>query len=46
MGKDRSGGKTIYIRKGESKEDAAKRYEGGNQGAASPPNTKQGIMTL
>lgn len=33
MGKATSGGKTIYIRKGETKEDAAKRYEGkGNQG--------------
>lgn len=27
MGKDRSGGKTIYVRKGETKEDAAKRHE-------------------
>ena len=33
MGKSTSNGKTIYIRKGETKDDAAKRYEGkGNQG--------------
>ena len=46
MGKSTSNGKTIYVRKGETKDDAAKRYEGGNQGAASTAEYKTGYNDI